>query len=559
MTKTSSSVGKGIKNAGKEKRKSRLSPVLKSLLERADQARREFKYHEAVERYSQAIDSGKLDPIREFDAVYGRFLMFVDDFSARRADAEKMIKLARKLKDPSRQVLALVAHARSAGIKNADTALSEAKAAYKKARKLQDQNLEANALYALGRSYDLKYEAQTASVALRQAVGIYQAINDQQGKAIALRLLGSVLHELGRANEATQCYEEALVISRRLGDRASEAATLVNAADYSNDFAKKLDWSNRSLRIHKELEMLAPVANNYNSLSMSYTNLGLYRKACDLGELAVQISRDNNNKDFLSFVLETLARPYLALHEYEKSFRLLNEGLIIISEQRDLVGEGVYLLTLGRMALAQMKLNEARKHFQAALPLFQQSSEKLYISSAHAWLAAVLLALGHEKAALKHSAQAAAQLQQTANLTFDYPSQEIWWWRYKILAKTKSKKEAFEALQKARQLMLDQVANISDEGLRRNYLNKVEINRDIMLEWAKKSGAKNVALELPETRVGSLHEQLNRITEIGTQLNEHHDEEKLLDLILDEVVELSGVERAMLLIKDEHGELFPAA
>ena len=44
------------------------------------------------------------------------------------------------------------------------------------------------------------------------------------------------------------------------------------------------------------------------------------------------------------------------------------------------------------------------------------------------------------------------------------------------------------------------------------------------------------------------------MTEIGTQLNEHHDENELLQLILDEVVELSGVQRAILLLKNESGE-----
>ncbi len=558
MAKKTSPVNKSIKNVGKSTTKARLSPMLKSLLERADQARREFKYKEAVELYTQAIDSGKLAPVHEFDALNGRFQMSVNDLGARQADADKMIKLARRLKDTSRQVLALIAYVRSADTKDADAALSKAKAAYRKARKLKDQKLEASALYALGRAYDLKYEHQTAADILKQALHLCQVIHDQYGERLVLRLLGAILYELGRADEATKCYQEALVVCRQLGDRAFEANVLLSAADYGNDFAKKLDWAHRSLQIHKELEIHALIANDYNSLSIYYTNLGLYRKGRDLGEMSVQLSRDVN-KNLLAFTLETLSRPYLALSDYEKSLGLLEEGLIIAREQKDLVGEAVYRLTLGRVVFAQGKLKEARKHLQAAIPLFQQSSDKLYISSAYAWLAAVLLSSGHDRAARKQSAQAVSQLQQTANFTFDYPPQEIWWWRYKVLEKTRSKKEAIEALQTARQVMLNQVANISDEGLRRNHLNKVEINRDIMLEWARVSRTHKLLLELPETHVGSLSEQLRRVTEIGVQLNEHHNEDELLKLILDEIVELSGAERAILLLKDESGKLTPAA
>jgi hypothetical protein len=46
---------------------------------------------------------------------------------------------------------------------------------------------------------------------------------------------------------------------------------------------------------------------------------------------------------------------------------------------------------------------------------------------------------------------------------------------------------------------------------------------------------------------------VQRVTEIGALFNEEHNEAELLDLILDEVVELSGVERAVLLLKKRMG------
>ncbi|HEY9504031.1 MAG TPA: GAF domain-containing protein, partial [Pyrinomonadaceae bacterium] len=247
------------------------------------------------------------------------------------------------------------------------------------------------------------------------------------------------------------------------------------------------------------------------------------------------------------------------MRDYEKALRLLDEGLTVTRRLKSLFVEASYLQALGRVALAQGKLKAARKYLQDSFKIAQQSSNEREISSILAWLAAVELAQGNEKAAGKTSAQAVAQLTKTENYAFDHPPQEVWWWRYRVLTKTKSKEEALEALQNARQLMLEQVSNISDEGLRRNYLNKVEINREIMLEWAKRTSARKVPLELPETHTGSLSGQIRRVTEIGLQLNEHHDESELLDLILDEVVELSGVERAILLLNDKRGELTPVA
>ena len=132
MAKKTSPVHKTAQKAGKANKKARLSPALNSLLARADQARREFRYNEAVELYTQAINSGKLDPAREFDARNNR-----RDIYARRGDEEisqipdvkAMMKLARLLKDPHRQTRAMIEELNTLTKKDAELAIQKAKAA----------------------------------------------------------------------------------------------------------------------------------------------------------------------------------------------------------------------------------------------------------------------------------------------------------------------------------------------------------------------------------------------------------------------------------------------
>lgn len=78
MAKNMSSIRKTVKRVGKPKTTRRLSSELKSLLARAERARREFKYKEAVDLYTLAIDSHELDPAREFEARFGRSTMWID-------------------------------------------------------------------------------------------------------------------------------------------------------------------------------------------------------------------------------------------------------------------------------------------------------------------------------------------------------------------------------------------------------------------------------------------------------------------------------------------------
>ena len=562
MAKKTPPVNKTIQNVGKANKKARLSPVLKSLLERANQARREFRYKEAIELYTQAIDSGRLDPAHEFDArnhrrdIYARSGGAED---AELADVKQMAKLARILKDPHRQTRAMIEKLNTFRPKDKDIAVSRAQVALKKARFLKDKTLEADALLGLGVCYSLASDVHAAVDSLRQALSVYRTIQNPINEGLTLRLLGILIKSLGDTKEAITHLEKALEIFRLQGDKVLESYTLTPIGIATNDKVLELSIKQQALQLQKEIDLVPAIGTSYNNLSIAYTNLGLYRKAREFGEKSVQIAHNHNLRQLALFSLESLSRPYLALGAYEKALPLLREGLIITRNLKYAVVEASYLHTLGRAALAQRNVSEARKYLKSSLKLSQQHSDELNIASTQAWLAAVELALGNEKAALRHSAQGVEQLQKTENITWDHPSQEVWWWRYQVLKKTKSKDKLLEALRKAYQLMLNQVVNISDEGLRRNYLNKVETNREIMLEWAKTAKAHKLSLELPETRSGSLTEQIRRVSEMGTQFNEEHNEAELLDLILDEAVELSGVERAILLLKREDNELTSVA
>ena len=63
---------------------------------------------------------------------------------------------------------------------------------------------------------------------------------------------------------------------------------------------------------------------------------------------------------------------------------------------------------------------------------------------------------------------------------------------------------AWSALQKAREITLEGIASLSDEGLRRNYLNKVEINREIITEWTQQALIREIELEEDESKPGNI-------------------------------------------------------
>ena len=65
----------------------------------------------------------------------------------------------------------------------------------------------------------------------------------------------------------------------------------------------------------------------------------------------------------------------------------------------------------------------------------------------------------------------------------DFPHRKSGGGTARFYRPTNSLQAAHEALKMAYQFLLDGITSMSDEGLRRNYLNKIEVNREIIAAW----------------------------------------------------------------------------
>ena len=78
--------------------------------------------------------------------------------------------------------------------------------------------------------------------------------------------------------------------------------------------------------------------------------------------------------------------------------------------------------------------------------------------------------------------------------------------------------DAWRVLDRAREAVLAPIANLTDDGLRRNYLNKVAINRQIVEEWLREASRRGLPLA-PLTGAlagpGGGEAQFGRMLDIG--------------------------------------------
>ena len=206
------------------------------------------------------------------------------------------------------------------------------------------------------------------------------------------------------------------------------------------------------------------------------------------------------------------------------------------------------------MALAQGDATEARACFERAITLARLVDFAEVQANALAWLGAAHLALDEPQTASECTSKAVTLLERAGNSSGEYPAQEAWWQHYRALAAVQGAGEpasdgAWSALNTACQVMLAQIADLSDEGLRRNYLNRVEINREIVLEWTSQAARRGQSVAVftqHEPARANLEQQFGRLLEIGRRLASQRDLDQLPDDILQAFVELCGAERCFL-------------
>ncbi len=542
-----------------------------------DKARHTYANRRAVHHYDRALALIREDKVDAPASVVYTILAGREEANrrlgrreAQRADLEEMAHIATVMGDVARQVEVMILQAELEIILgNHTTALELARRALALARQVQNRKLEADGLDVLGEAYSSLGQFTQAYACHTSALSLYRELHNRSQEAHTLWHLGVLARYMGKAEEGLEHLEAALNLFRTLDDRQGEADALNELGNQVMDYAQKRTYYEQSLALAEMMGDHRRMARTYNNLALIYWALGLHQQAREYVEEAVSLSRASRTRSHLAFLLETLGRVYFALGNYDAAETVFHEGLAMAQEMGDRSTESLYWYQLGRVALARGQAEEARALIHKAGEIQQELGMPGYLYTSLAWEGAACLALDDREAAERCTVAAVAALERAGG-GGEFPPQEVWWWRYQVLraASGTLSEAAVEALQQAYTVMMQSIARLTDEGLRRNYLNRVQINRDIITAWTRLLAAQRkeqvleevaVAVEAREldeaTELARLRDRLRRMLDISVRMSETHDATFLLRYVMDQVIELSGAERGVLVLMDEEGQM----
>ena len=514
------------------------------------------QHEQAIAAASAALEREALDADERMTLLDLRSesCIAVGDLAHAAADASAMKTLAKREKSDALLAGALCRDAfvltRQGEFRDS---MASATAALKAAKKSRRPEFEALSLLRLaGAQSAARTNLDAALRNASRAADAFKVLGDSVQQGRALQIKAGVLWILDRNPESLQASRAALSSARRCGDLFGQAGALNSIALVEGDVAKALRLFGRTLDAFKAAGYVLGQSLATGNLGASYADLGLWRRARRLTLEAAEISRRAGAMGPLLVATWNLGEWSAQIGSLDDARAFIAEATSLTRAMRDKRFSAHISISAGWLAMREGRAAAAARHFERGV----KESRSLEATTQLQTLtegARAHLAAGHPAAALALTRRGTTIHRALDFAPLDSINPAVVWWRHcQALRASGKPKLADTALERARQLQLARIASLSDEGLRRNYLNKREENREIVLAWLERARERKLARKLRDAHLAgkvSLAERFERLVDTGLRLNEIKTESELCEFLVDEITELTGAERVLLVME----------
>jgi tetratricopeptide (TPR) repeat protein len=206
-----------------------------------------------------------------------------------------------------------------------------------------------------------------------------QKRKNKSGEAYHLSRLGGSYENSGDANRAIELYEQALKISREVGDRLQEAETLgalgrVHAT--LGNWRHSVDSLEQSLRLSRDIGDRRREGDALGGLGEAYSSLGEPRRAIEFFEQHLAVAREMGDLNSEGVALGELGNAYSDLGDPRRAIEFFEQGLAIAREMGTRREEGYSLGRLGKAYLALGDVGRAVALYEHQLAIARELGDR---------------------------------------------------------------------------------------------------------------------------------------------------------------------------------------
>jgi len=416
-----------------------------------EQAAAQFANANAVGYFSRALELTPEDDLADRYALLLAREKVYNLQGARQAqirDLEALAALAEASPDAQWQVEVALQKARYAeAIGDFPATIAAAQKAVRLAQATQDAISEAASYVHWGRALEWQGDYDAAQVRLGKALALARMAGGRQVEATCLHALGSASMYQGDPGGAIGPFEKAMHIYRELGDRRGEVRVL-------------------------------------NSLGFAYLSQGGYARARDYLTQALTVGRETGNRRGERVALINLSLLCHHQGDNETAQEHCQRALLLTQEIGGYPYKGYVLTNLGHALMGLGHFEQAVAAYQQALDIRRELREPHLAMESLAGLARISLAQGNVKQAQAQVEEILSYLEKTTLDGAEEPFR-VYLTCYHVL-RTDQNAQAWTVLNTAYWLLQEQAAKITDEEMRRSFLENVAAHREIIEAWGSR-------------------------------------------------------------------------
>jgi tetratricopeptide (TPR) repeat protein len=341
--------------------------------------------------------------------------------------------------------------------------------------------IEADSLRGLATIAQNMGEFSKARGFLQHAQAIYHEVGDYRGAARALNVLGIVAAESGDLPTARANFTDALGVFRQIGDPYHEnrmILNLSNVATIQGDYSLAQEELKKALIKTQEIGDLQGRGAVLLALGNVYYELGDYNSSRDYYAQSLEIAGHTGSPNDKLLGLN-IAFAEHGLGDFTSAEAHLMEALKICRDINEPISEAYDLQELGEVMLDLGRLDEAEETFQRVIPIrreIEQEHLNLLPLSGLAWIE---VQRGHVSAVQEYM-EAALPILAAEEAKGDPGTSLLAYLRLWQALVANQDPRAAKIISTAHHYLLDRAAHISDENLRRGFIQDIPWHRQII-------------------------------------------------------------------------------
>lgn len=361
----------------------------------------------------------------------------------------------------------------------------EAQDWYEKALEQLDQkacNERIQILNGLGTVLRQQGQFDIAEDHYKQALALSRESGNLIGEAQAIDNLGTVAYRQRNPAKAMTHHKQAAEMRRSIGDRVGEGVSLNNlalAAIGVGDYDRALESLLATLAIQRTIEDRWGIVNTLMSIGGLYFMLGDLSNAEINLEQGLSLTREIGDPAGEMYILGNLGLVMRERGDLATAEALLTECLKPAQAQNERETESMCLSHLARTALQAGQMEQAINHAKEALGIRNDIGLQVLTTADFATLAVAHQETGNQTAAVDYARSAFDILEDCGGEGPEFPHHD-YYLCYLVFSAAGEEETARAALESAHRLVLAQADTITDQAIRRSFLEQVRFNREIV-------------------------------------------------------------------------------